>query len=183
MAEPYFRESRIRSKCFQWKFLILPGHQERRVCSRLKLISQMFPPRIWSVSFRALWNGWVNYDRMKRLLPKRPCLLGCGYPDDSLIHYLGCSVYWNFLHTSRPSGLGLQNVERCRDNALLVSDRLRDDDVARLGIGLYAMYRTINHLRFNAKEGESYNCLKLMQLFSRKAVENHRSQYLLKPEL
>ncbi len=179
LAEPYYRDSRIRAKCFQWKFAVLPGHLERRVVSRLSLLRDRCPPRALAVYFRSLWNGWVCHERMKAILPKRPCVLGCGWEDDGLGHYLCCGFYWQFVRKPRPSGLGLAHLPRSRDSALLVAPELGQDDAIRMAAGIYALYRTVNHIRFSDTQFDGPGSLKLMKSFSRRGLENNRAFQLL----
>ena len=57
----------------------------------MRLLSNSCPPRVLAVYFRTLWNGWVTYERMKGLVEKRPCILGCGWEDDMVEHHCCCS--------------------------------------------------------------------------------------------
>ena len=166
LAAPYFQDARLRAKCVHWKFRILDGHLEQRVMARMRLLHQRCPPRIQAVYFRTLWNGWVCYDRMKRLLKQRGCLLGCGWDDDSLFHYGCCGRYWEFIHAPCPRGLGVSTVKRSRDAAFLIASELDDSEVIRLAIGLYALYRTVNTVRF-ASDGQTFDTSVLLRLHAK----------------
>ena len=146
---------------------------------RMQLISKECPPRVHAVYFRSLWNGWVCYDRMKTLLNQCGCLLGCGWDNDALGHYTCCRHYWEFVQAPRPQGLGIITACRSRDFALLVSPKLNNDDAVRLAIGLYALYRTVNHIRFSRTDGVQLNTQKLLRGFARRAVDNHPAKRYL----
>ena len=167
--DPYFRESRIRAHGVFWKFSVLPGHLGTRVLSRFRILAERAPLKVWFVYFRTMWNGWVTYDRMKQLLPPRPCLLGCGYDEDRVDHYCCCNVYWSFLRRPRPQGLGIQS-ERSKDTALLLNKSLSDEDVLRLAIGLYALYRTVNAVRFSEPHEAPSDFHRLLRMFAKQAV-------------
>ena len=116
------------------------------------------------------------HGRMKKLLKPCDCLLGCGWDADELDHYLCCSVYWRFVHQARPHGLGLSGVSRSRDAALLLDPTLTDADIIRLSAGLYALYRTVNFLRFSNIPANTH---KLLNFFARRGLEHHASFKLL----
>ena len=178
--DPYFRESRIRAHGVFWKFSVLPGHLETRVLSRFRILAERAPLKVWFVYFRTMWNGWVTYDRMKQLLPPRPCLLGCGYDEDRVDHYCCCNVYWSFLRRPRPQGLGIQS-ERGKDTALLLNKSLSDEDVLRLAIGLYAVYRTVNAVRFSEPHEAPSDFHRLLRMFAKQAVNASNGRQLLLP--
>ena len=134
----------------------------------MQLLSSACPPRVHAVYFRTLWNGWVCYDGMKLLLQQRGCLLGCGWDDDALGHYACCGVYWQFVHLPRP-----------RDAAFFIIPDLSHDDVVRLAIGMYALYRTVNFLRFGAAAGHSDSILTLLRLFAKRGASTSSTQKLL----
>ena len=69
-----------------------------------------------------------------------------------------------------PLGLGLAHIRRGRDGAFLMSPELKDEDAIQLAIGLYALYRTVNFLRFGTEAGRSHDVLKLLRLFAKKGV-------------
>ena len=178
-ADVYFRDSRIRAKCATWRFDILPGRLESRFMRCSRVILEHCPPRVWSVFFRTIWNGWVTHERMKALLPARPCLLGCGWPDDGLGHYVCCSVYWQFLCKDRPRGLGIRGLRRTKENAMLLCCGLDDEDVVRLAVGLYALHRTVNALRFGA-DGALKDPTILLRMFAKHAVDFSTGSKLLR---
>ena len=171
--------SRIRAKCAVWKFEMLPGRLERRFVHCSRVISANCPPRVWAVFFRTLWNGWVTHERMKALLQPTPCWLGCGWLDDCLGHYVCCRVYWQFLCKDRPGGLGIRGLKRSRDVAMMFSMDIGDEDIVRLAVGLYALFRTVNALRFGV-EGQLADPLTLLRIFAKRAVESHAGAAFLR---
>ena len=116
---------------------------------------------------------------MKALLPNRPCLLGCGWPDDDLRHYVCCSCYWEFLCKQRPRGLGISGLKGCKEVALGLSKEIEDDDVVRLAIGLYALFRTVNTLRFSPAAPHCTDPTVLLRMFAKRALDSHPSRKLL----
>ena len=179
-ADPYFQESRIRAKSVFWKFNILPGHLERRVVGRFRLLDARASPKVWFVYFRTLWNGWVTHDRMKQILSPRPCVLGCGFDEDRVDHYCCCNVYWDFLRRPRPQGMGIQSP-RAKDTAMLLSKHLSSDDVLRLAFGLYGLYRTVNTARFSDFPNMPTDFLRLLRMYTKQAMMQSRASQLLLP--
>ena len=105
--------------------------------------------------------------------------IGLRLGNDDLNHYLCCSWYWQFVRKARPQGLGLEYVSRGKDAALLLDKTLNDDDAIRMAAGLYALYRTVNHLRFSNTHANFRFTMKLLGKFSRRALEHHASIKLL----
>ena len=106
-------------------------------------------------------------------MEQRGCLMKCGYDDDNLMHYLRCSVFWKFVNADRPLGLGIKH-KRDIDIALLVSHRLNEEEVVRLAVGLYALYRTVNYLRFDVAARGEVDTMRLLQNFTKRAVDHSR---------
>ena len=67
---------------------------------------------------------------------------------------------------------------RGRDTSLLLTSGLEEEDAVRLAIGLYALYRTVNSIRF-AREGVQMDVDSLLRLFAKRAVDKHSSKALL----
>ena len=118
---------------------------------------------------------------MTTILDHWPCVLGCGWEDDELEHYVCCGVYWSFLSKPRPQGLGIAVALRGKDSAFLLSSLLNEDDTVRLAVGLYALYRTVNHYRFSGQVPTTQGVVKLLRSFCRRALEHHTSFKLLLP--
>ena len=70
-------------------------------------------------------------------------------------------------------------MKRGGDAAFLVSPELTDDDAIRMAMGLYALYMTVNFLRFAAAPEQSYDALPLLRLHAKTAVANHPAKRLL----
>ena len=149
--------------------------------NRIRTVKENCPPRVLAVYFRSLWNGWVTYSRMKMLLALRLGVLGCGWVDDDLGHYVCCGLYWSFICRPRPGGLGVTAATRSKDSGLLLSSELGEQDVIRLAAGLYALYRTVNFYRFAGPTPTPQGVTKLLRAFSRRALENSASFKLLLP--
>ena len=111
---------------------------------------------------------------------RRHCLLNCGCDEDSVDHYIVCNSYWDFITSRRPRGLGIDGAARNRDTALLLSNALSDEDVVRLALGLYALYRTVNFIRFGCDAYMDVDTQKLLQLFAKHATHNSFTKQLLK---
>ena len=89
---------------------------------------------------------------------------------DSLGHYILCDRYWEFLRLPSPRGLGIPpHIRKSKETALLLSDNLSSDLVIVLARGLYALYNTINALRFRSALAEHANFLSLMRAFAKRA--------------
>ena len=165
---------------------ILPGHQERRVLKRFKLLCEWCSPRVFAVVFRTYWNGWVTTARMKELFKttgqsQKKCILNCGWEEDSLDHYMLCNKYWQFVTTRRPKGLGIPlAMPRSRETVLLLSDCLADEDAVRLALGLYSWYRTLNFIRFSGCSGANVDIPKMLQMWAKRAADNSPAKALLR---
>ena len=53
-----------------------------------------------------------------------------------------------------------------------MSPTVEGEDVIRLAVGLYAVYRTVNTIRFS-QDSTSRNASALLRMFAKRAVENH----------
>ena len=61
-------------------------------------------------------------------------------------------------------------VKRSREAVMLLARGLTDDDVVRMAVGLYALFRTVNALRFGAAR-QSKDPSVLLRMFSKRAVD------------
>ena len=135
---------------------ILPGYLEREVLRVLHAVAERCPPRIFAVVFKTYWNGWVTTMRCKALFLKTGqsscrCLLGCGWDEDGMGHYILCNAYWSFLRAPRPRGMGIGlQIPRAKESALILSDSIGPDDRIRLALALYALFTCVNMTRFGA---------------------------------
>lgn len=183
LGKSYFAEARVRQKLIPWKVTGVPAHLERRVFMNLALLSQWCPPRVMAVYFKSIWCGWVTDVSMKGLrktqgLGIRPCVLNCGWDDDSVFHYGRCSVYWHFLSLPRSGGLGLPATWRS-SNAFLLLDDVRPEDKVRLALGMYALHRTVQYLRHHPDSHAQP--IALLKAFLHKAHGGSKSSMLLRP--
>jgi hypothetical protein len=182
LEKVYYPEARIRQKLVPWKVTGVPAYLERRVLSNLALLKEWCPPRVMAVYLRSIWGGWVTDERMSNLLRAqgaavRPCVLNCGWEEDSLYHYGRCSVYWEFL--SQPLGAGLGIALQCRSgNAFLLLNDMGPEDKIRLALGMYALYWTVQYLRHHSNT--SAQPITLMKTFLNKAHQESKSSALLR---
>ena len=70
---------------------------------------------------------------------------------------------------------------RGKDSAFLISSLLNEDDIVRLAVGLYALYRTVNHYRFFGEVLTTHGVIKLLHSFCRRALDHQASFRLLLP--
>ena len=180
----YQRENRIRTKLSTLGVNILPGYLERKVLRVLHAVAERCPPRIFAVVFKTYWNGWVTTTRCKALFLKTGqtscrCLLGCGWDEDGMGHYILCNAYWSFLRAPRPRGLGIGlQIPRAKESALILSDSIGADDRIRLALALYALFTCVNMTRFGAMPAETnYNTL--LRLLAKRGARGSPSSALL----
>ena len=151
MQKRYYPEARIRQKLIPWKMSGLPADLERSILSNFRLLRDWCPPRVLAVYFRSVWGGWVTDCRMRSLLQAqgralRPCVLQCGWDEDSVHHYGRCIIFWRFLAQPRPGGPGIPISYRSGESFLLLSS-MHIHDKVRVASGMYALYRTVQFLR------------------------------------
>lgn len=101
------------------------------------------------VFFRILWNGWVAHERMERLMPSGPCLLGYGILLSRGLGRALCLLQ-DLLGSPpdhKPKWLEIQGRHQTKDVALLLDLLVENEDtVSHLAVGLYALYRAVNAL-------------------------------------
>ena len=61
-------------------------------------------------------------------------------------------------------------ADRGREVAFLVAAGLDDEEVVRLSIGLYALFRVVNAIRFGRNAPASLNLPQLFRLYAKKAL-------------
>ena len=187
LEKPYFAEARLRQKLAPWKLQGIPGCLERKVLRNLDFLQGKVPPRVMAVYFRSIWGGWATDCRMRSLLRSqdrtlRPCVLGCGWDEDSLYHYSRCKVYWHFLAMPRKGGLGIPLCNRSAEAFLLLAP-LGWEDQIRLAFGMYALYRAVQHLRHcpEASGPSASQAIALLKAFLPKAALGSNCAKLLFP--
>ena len=179
----YFHESRMRTKLSHWNLPGIPREVECRAFKRFALTSTWCQQKITSVYFRTLWNGWVTDRRMASLLAKqgqaqRGCVLGCGWDEDSIEHYSGCKLYWNWVSSQRPLGLGIDNRFRSRAAFLLLHPQLSEEDAIRMALGMYALHMTTNECR-HKQVPTIANISKILSLWAKRGAEGSKAKSLL----
>ena len=131
--------------------------------------------------FSTVWNGWVTDYRMRTLNTSkgvRQCVLGCGRGSDQLEHYATCSVFWEFATKPCPRGLSLHLSSRSRNTFLLVNADQSVEDRVKMGLGIYAIHRTVQLLR-HSNGGVQCDPQQLLRLWTRRASDGTRSRSLL----
>ena len=62
---------------------------------------------------------------------------------------------------------------------LVLADCLIHDDVIRLALGIYALYRVVNFLRFSKSPHDDVDLQKLLWLFAVRGAEGSKARKLL----
>ena len=137
---PGWAEQRLRHKLTRWRLAGFPGRNARLVHSALQRLPRLVPPRVQCAVLSTLFNRWTTARRFQR--PGNGCLLGCG-GDDSIEHYLRCSVLHSF--ASRRFCLNLPAEHRWP--ALLLTLPHSDLQLSRIAIFHYVAYRAVNIVR------------------------------------
>jgi len=151
--------ARTRFKLTRWNLSGLPGATADAFLKSMDRVKQFLPPKVASGILRTAWNGWCTKDRFQQ---SGPCLFGCGSftQADSLEHYAGCSVCVGFLrkHLHVRGAINRGHLIVLGAN----SGRHRDEDIVRLAVWAYVLYKTFNHIRhrqgmtLSTKDLESY---------------------------
>ena len=131
-------------RLLRWRLAGNPRTTARRAVRLLLLLNRKSPPRVASATLRCLWNGWPTSRRMRSLRGEfHRCRMGCTQADDAIEHYAYCPVIWSFLAAPRPTGLGLPLHLRSLEGFLGLDCRTTEDEKLKLGIGMYAVGRTL----------------------------------------
>ena len=141
----------------------------RRILRRLQNIRRLVPPRVSAAALSTLWNRWTTARRFQR---QGLCVLGCQNQEDSVEHYSRCptirSFALNFVRLSIPPTASLAHF-------MLADGSLDDQDrLTRMGIVVYAAYRTTENLRRNPVK-DSPVVAHMLQQGAREAVAGHLS--------
>ena len=105
-------------------------------------------------------------------------MLGCGWEEDSLMHYSCCGLYWKLVSSQRPVGLGFTSSIRGREAFFMLHEELTVEDTVRLALGMYALHRAVSHCRSNL--GTNFNITTLLRIWTRRAAENSGAAQLLR---
>ena len=137
--------SRMRFKLERWALGGRPGDTASRFLRAQEVIKQYLPPKVSSAVLRASWNGWCTERRFQR---HGTCVFRCGsfMEEDSIEHYAGCRVCVAFLRQR------LYYLEPLTRGHLVVLGTnvgmSRDEDLVKLALWVYTLYKTFNHLRY-----------------------------------
>ena len=132
----------LRRRLDRWALNILPGHRVQRALRVLEVLQRMTSPRVQASYLRTICDGWCT---RRRFQSRGGCAFGCGRGEDSLSHFACCSVvaelFVNGIHLPGSRGPGALDVLLCMTSA--------EEEVAARGVGLYALYRLYNSIRYN----------------------------------
>lgn len=104
----------------------------------MKVLSKNVPARVCAAALRTSCNGWCTNRRFQN---RSCCLFNCGACEDSIEHYVHCSIYLQFTRLH----LGLSpNIPSCLGVFIGLSPRDGDDESAQVlgALGVYAAYET-----------------------------------------
>ena len=135
----------LRRRLDEWKISVLPGHRVHRASNMLDGLIRFVSPRIWAAILRTLCDGWTTHRRMQR---HAPCLFGCGFGEDSIVHYASCSVLSNLMW--RKLKLDRLPIENQLAGFLLLEPYWkegREEEVSRRALGVYATFMACNIVR------------------------------------
>ena len=136
-----------------------------RVLMRYSSLKHLVAPRVCSVAFKTLWNGWTTAARFQN---RSPCAFGCcSKALDAIEHYACCPV----VHRVR-CRLGLSLLPRSVPSFLLLSSP-SSPQLLTLGALLlyacYSAYQSISHSTFLSPDAS----VDLMLEFCKLATMNH----------
>ncbi len=134
----------IRRRMDRWNMLTLPGHRPGRARTVLGILGRHSNPRVQAAYLRSICNGWCTKGRFQK---KGNCAFGCGGGVDKLEHYARCTVVGGLL--SSHSNLDWDRGHGALD-ALFCMNTSSQEEVVQRSLGLYALYRLHNGLRYNA---------------------------------
>jgi hypothetical protein len=134
---------RMRYKIVRWKLEGPPAVVARRVLANLQRLKGLVAPRVAAACLSALWNRWTTARRFQqRAAALNLCVLGCGgAAEDSIEHYVHCP-------SVRTVARGILRLgEAGPDRFFLAARGLGDEELACLGILVYAAYSATNLFR------------------------------------
>ena len=169
-------------KLARWKFAGDEAALAARVQEPFAILHRWCPPRVASAYLRTLFNGWVTRRRMRHAEKSgvdKPCqcLLGCESGDDSIEHYSVCPAVWGHLQRDRPVGLGVK-MPPAMLSFFLLDPGTSEEDVVRLALLIYGVYRTTNYLRFETA-ATRLSTQKLPSRWVKRGAEKSRARRLL----
>ena len=162
--------SRMRWKLDRWNLCGFPGITAERYLRALEVVKAWLPPRVGAASLRTAWNGWCTRRRFQQY---GPCLFSCGsfLQEDSIEHYACCRTCVSFLrkrlHFQGP-------IDRGHLVVLGTNHRGQSqEDIMRLGLWVYVLYRTFNYLRKSQQHLGQTDMGGLLEQFLRDAISGH----------
>ena len=169
----------MRSKLIRWKLHGSSGLLGRRAIINFELLARWVPPRVRVAYFKTIWNGWTTTRRFNSLADQpNVCLFGCKYGEDSVEHYSCCEVFWKCACAPRPTGLGIRQDLRSKLGFLLLHPEMTEHERIRLAIGVYAMFRLVNHTRHNEADA-SFQYLRYFSIMCKRGAEGSQASKLL----
>jgi len=153
--------SRMRFRLDRWNLDGLPGETSTRFLRFIEVVKHHLPPRIVAAVLRTAWNGWCTSRRFQH---SGKCIFACQAfaQEDSIEHYAGCSICVNFLrgklHYRGPINRGHLIVLGAN------SGSQTDEDICRLALWNYSIYKTFNSLRCN--HGGSRSATAMIELLN-----------------
>ncbi len=80
---------------------------------------------------------------------------------------------------ARPRGLGLRPDLRGKDVFLLIREGLTDIEKVRIALGIYAVYRTVNHMRHADNPGQ-HDFTAMLSLFAKRGADGSKAKQSLR---
>ena len=160
--------SRMRCRLDRWNLAGFPGETAARFLRFTEVVRRHLPPRMGAAVLRTAWNGWCTSRRFQQ---SGKCIFNCQafVQEDSIEHYAGCSICVNFLrhklHYRGPISRGHLIVLGAN------SGPQTDEDVCRLAMWNYSLYKAFNSLRHSRGQGrDAHDMSELLNGFLREGV-------------
>jgi len=160
--------ARMRFKLERWALGGRPGDTASCFLRALGVVKRYLPPKVASSVLRVAWNGWCT---RRRFQGRGPCRFNCGSftQEDSIEHYSGCKICVAFL---RKHLYYLGPVTK--GHLIVFGSNVGmgcDEDLIRLALWAFTLYKAFNHLRCRVGSGLSSEELEgLMKMFLREGV-------------
>ena len=175
-------ETFLRHRLRRWQLPLFPRIFAQRAARMLRRLAGLVAPRVWAAVFRSLLNGWCT---LRRFQSRGRCVFGCSFGEDSLDHYLGCSVlarfgrdhlrlpFWTDLGDRRTDCLLLRPASSYSDASLVCG-------ALRLGAA-YRLHCRLRHspARWGARDSEEQISRALAQMVKELAAGDRMSLRVL----
>ena len=161
-------EHRVEHKLKRWKIDGLRRKYRDIFIHNLANLQKLVAPRVAAAVWGMAWNRWCTARRFQGC---KPCLLGCGNGEDSIEHYIGCSI-------GREVGSRLLRVEDCyegRKCSMMGASKYPSAQKQTCwAVLVYGLYMATNFRRYNqgSMSPREESVQEVMQ-FCRRAVEGH----------